>query len=134
MQLVIVRSSAVKIEAQINWQWEALSKAGSVFRAAVADRRLGIELIACFLDALVSQTPFPVKANRPGPLKGLPFEVSLKERAAERQWFSCRRLNFSLKRDSWEVNWGKLYQLCCEKELTSCIRGGRKRAFVTRGP
>jgi putative transposase len=58
----------------------------------------------------------------------------LRELAAERRRFGCRRLHLLLKREGVSVNWKKLHRLYREERLTVRRRGGRKRALGTRAP
>ena len=58
----------------------------------------------------------------------------LRELSGERRRFGYRRLHLLLQRESWEVNWKKLYRIYREERLTVRKRGGRKRALGTRAP
>lgn len=58
----------------------------------------------------------------------------LQELSGERRRFGYRRLHLLLQRESWEVNWKKLYRIYREEGLTVRMRGGRKRALGTRAP
>lgn len=58
----------------------------------------------------------------------------LRELSGERRRFGYRRLHLLLQRESWEVNWKKLYRIYREEGLTVRKRGGRKRALGTRAP
>jgi putative transposase len=65
---------------------------------------------------------------------GAALRERLKELAAERRRFGCRRLHVLLRRDGVLVNRKKLQRLYREEKLTVRRRGGRKRALGERRP
>jgi putative transposase len=58
----------------------------------------------------------------------------LRELAAERRRFDCRRLGWLLTREGHVMNRKKLYRIYREEKLMVRRRGGRKRALGTRAP
>jgi putative transposase len=67
-----------------------------------------------------------------------PDDTELRQRlralAHERRRFGYRRLHVLLRREGFKVNHKRLFRLYREERLTVRRRGGRKRAFGTRGP
>lgn len=58
----------------------------------------------------------------------------LKELAAQRRRFGCRRIHLLLAREGVSVNHKRLYCIYREERLAVRKRGGRKRALGTRAP
>ena len=63
-----------------------------------------------------------------------PLRVRLRELAAERRLFDCRRLGYLLAREGMTPNHKKLLRIYREEGLRVRRRGGRKRALGTRAP
>jgi putative transposase len=62
------------------------------------------------------------------------LRVRLRELAAERRRFGCRRLGYLLAREGMTPNHKKLLRIYREENLRVRRRGGRKRALGTRAP
>ena len=83
--------------------------------------------------ALVGIDP-RVYPRNPAQREDKQLQSRLRELSSERRRFGYRRLRILLRRESWEVNWKKLYRIYREEGLWVRKRGGRKRAVGTRAP
>ena len=85
---------------------------------------------ACRLVGIEPKT-YRYRSRRPGDDA---LRKRLRELAAERRRFGCRRLLILLRREGIVANHKRLYRVYKEEGLTVKKRGGRKRALGTRAP